>query len=97
MHNTTKYINISPEIIKGYNNSYHSGIKKIPIEVKANDENIDEILFKKYMKAKKDEPVFEIGQRVRCIINRKTFEKNRCQNGVKQYMTLHQKQVIVIN
>ena len=28
MHNTTKYIDVLPEIIKGYNNSYHSGIKK---------------------------------------------------------------------
>ena len=75
MHNTTKYIDVLPEIIKGYNNSYHSGIKKTPNEVKGNDENIDEILFKKYMKAKQDEPIFEIGQRVRCIINRKAFEK----------------------
>ena len=33
MHNTTKYINVLPNIVHAYNNSYQSGIKKAPNKV----------------------------------------------------------------
>ena len=33
MFNTTKYIDVLPQIISNYNSSYHSGIKKAPNDV----------------------------------------------------------------
>ena len=41
MYNTTKYINVLPKIIHGYNNTYHSGIKKKPNDVEDDDEDVD--------------------------------------------------------
>ena len=51
MHNTTKYIDVLPNLIPSYNNSYHSGIKKIPSEVKENDDKITSLIQSKYNQA----------------------------------------------
>ena len=76
MHNTTKYINVLPSIIHSYNNSYHSGIKHTPSEVQDTDEEIIKLTNRKYNKAKEEETIFNIGDNVRYIINRKAFEKH---------------------
>ena len=38
MFNTTKYIDVLPQIISNYNSSYHSGIKKAPNDVVDDDD-----------------------------------------------------------
>ena len=75
MYNTTKYIDVLPKIVNNYNNSYHSGIKKKPIEVTDEDEKVNELTRKKYKKAKQEEVKFNIGDKVRYILNKKQFEK----------------------
>ena len=76
MYNTTKYINMLHKIIHGYNNSFHSGIKRIPAEVGKNDDDIIQLTNRKYNKAKQEEIRFSVGDQVRYILNRKQFEKN---------------------
>ena len=73
MHNTTKYIDISPKIVNNYNDSYHSGIEKEPTEVTDEDEKVIELTRKKYKKAKQEEVQFNIGDKVRYILNKKTI------------------------
>ena len=75
MHNTTKYIDVLPKLVYNYNHSYHSAIKKKPIEVTNEDENVIELTNRKWVKAKKEETKFNDGDLVRYILNRKQFEK----------------------
>jgi len=84
MYNTTKYINVLPQIIHGYNSSYQSGIKKVPNQVEENDEEVLEIMNKKYVKAKQEETKFNDGDIVRYVINRKAFEKRSLPKWSKQ-------------
>ena len=84
MYNTTKYINVLPQIIHGYNSSYHSGIKRAPNKVQEDDEEVLEIMNKKYVQAKREETKFNDGDEVRYVINRKAFEKKSLPKWSKQ-------------
>ncbi len=75
MYNTTKYITVLPQIIHGYNMTFHTGIKKIPNEVREEDAQIIDLTNRKYNKAKQEEVKFNNGDVVRYILNRKQFEK----------------------
>ena len=76
MHNTTTYIDVLQSIVKNYNLAYHSGIKKAPIDVKDDDKDVNYTFMKKYMKAKEEEILFDIGDNVRYMLNFKQFEKH---------------------
>ena len=84
MYNTTKYINVLPQIIHGYNNTYHTGIKKIPNQVEEEDEDVIELTNRKYNKAKEEETKYNDGDVVRYIINLKAFEKRSLPKWSKQ-------------
>ena len=73
MYDTTKYIDVLPKLMINYNNSYHSGIKGIPNMV--NNRKLNELNTKKFIQAKTEEKMFNIGDKVRHIINKKVFEK----------------------
>ena len=64
MHNTTTYI-VLQSIVKNCNLAYHSGIKKAPIDVKDDDKDVNYTFMKKYMQAKEEEILFDIGDNVR--------------------------------
>ena len=76
MHNTTNYIDVLPDIVKNYNMAYHSGIKKAPIDVKDEDQDVLNIFLKRYQLAKEEETIFNVGDKIRYIINFKQFEKH---------------------
>ena len=76
MYNTTTYIDVLQKIVENYNLAYHSGIKKAPVDVKDDDKDVNDIFLKKYMKAKEEEVIFNIGDNVRYILNFKQFEKH---------------------
>ena len=76
MHNTTAYIDVLQSIVKNYNLAYHSVIKKAPIDVKDDDKDVNYTFMKKYMKAKEEEILFDIGDNVRYMLNFKQFEKH---------------------
>ena len=72
-YHTHNYISVLNKIIKNYNNSYHKGIQSTPSN--PNENKISELNLKKLLEAKEEETKFEIGDTVRCVINRKTFQK----------------------
>ena len=76
MHNMTTYIDVLQSIVKNYNLAYHSGIKKAPIDVMHDDKVVNYTFMKKYMKAKEEEIIFNIGDNVRYMLNFKQFEKH---------------------
>ena len=55
MCNTTKYIDVLPQIIPNYNSLYRSGIKKAPNDVDDDDEDVIKVINRKYNKAKNEE------------------------------------------
>ena len=87
-HNTTKYINVLPNIIHSYNNSYHSTIKKKPVEVEEEDEGVEQIYNRKYNKAKLEEIIYDVGDKVRYIINLTAFQKGTLPRWSKMIHTI---------
>ena len=75
MHNTTKYIDVLPNIVYNYKHSFHSQIKKAPIEVDEEDEKVIELTRRKIEKAKQEETKFHVGDNVRFILNKALFDK----------------------
>ena len=75
MFHTTRYIDALPRIISNYDSSYHSGIKRAPKNVTEDDEEVIEIMNKKYNRAKLEETKFNVGDTVRYILNRLQFDK----------------------
>ena len=73
MMNTTRYITVLPQIVKNYNNTYHSTIKCKPN--KPNEEVIREINLTKTMNALLEEQTYDIGDRVRYLKNPILFQK----------------------
>ena len=74
-HKTTKYIDVLDDLIKNYNSTYHSTIKCAPKDADKHIEEINNIMIKKYSKAKQNETIFNIGDKVRHMINLSIFEK----------------------
>ena len=74
-HKTTRYIDVLQSLIDNYNNTYHSTIKCTPNKAYKNIDKINMIMMKKYMKAKDNEQVFNISDKVRHMINLSIFEK----------------------
>ena len=88
MHNTTKYIDVLTDLIYSYNNTYHTTLKKSPIEVKNNDGDINNMYLDKYMKAKNNETIYNIGDKVRHLLNRNLFEKKSLAKWSKTIYTI---------
>ena len=86
MYNTSTYIDVLPDMIHNYNNSFHSGIQKIPSNVKVNDDDISNLFMEKILKASPEENKFNINDHVRYIINPRTFEKG---TNAKWSKTIH--------
>ena len=76
MHNTTAYIDVLQTIVKNYNLTYCIGFKKAPVDVKDDDKDVNDMFMKKNMKAKEEEIIFSIGDKVRYILNLNQFEKH---------------------
>ena len=73
--NTTKYIDVLPELVESYNDSYHSTIKMKPCEVRENEPKITALFNKKYNDALHEEQKLNINDEVRYIINKAAFAK----------------------
>ena len=74
-HNTMTYINILPDILKSYNNSYHTTIRMAPNQTTSENEHI--VYENVYSRKKKTKPLklkpfrYKIGDNVR-IVSKKT-------------------------
>ena len=74
--NTTRYIDILPELVTGYNHSYHRSIKMRPIDVKVSDETvIRQRLYGGKGKRVEKKYKYWIGDLVRISKARRVFEK----------------------
>ena len=76
--NTNKWINMLPFLIENYNTTYHSTIKMTPEDVwlGATPKNLTENTKRTYRAIQIAEN-FKIGDKVRTLVDRKTFNKGR--------------------
>ena len=74
--NTLTYINVLPELVSSYNNTYHQSIKMKPRQMtKANEAQVWDTLYEDDVR----KPVrfkFQVGDRVRIIKVKRMFEKS---------------------
>lgn len=85
-NNTNTFINSLQDLIYNYNHSVHSTIKSTPAN--PDIEGIKNINLHRYLEAKQQEQKFEIGDKVRYIINRSAFEKGTNPRWSKQIHTV---------
>ena len=82
-NNTRKYVDVLPELIDGYNNSFHRSIKMNPNDVnKQNEKIVFTNLYKNHLQPRKAN-TFNIGDRVRILsgpglfrFSKRSFVKN---------------------
>ena len=91
-HQTGRYIDILPDIIKKYNSTYHHSIKCTPIDARkpANYQHVFDALYnsKKQKEREKQTPKFKIGDKVRITKKKKTFEKGYTTNWTEEIFTV---------
>ena len=85
--NTLKYVDVLPELMNSYNNTYHRSIKTKPSLVSKNNEK--EVWYTLY----KDEPTrkgytFEIGDQVRISKSKRLFDKGYLQSWNEEVFTI---------
>ena len=74
------YFNVLDDIVKKYNNTYHSTIKMKPIDVKDNN-------FTKYIEESNEkDPKFKISDHVRISKYKNIFAKGYIPTGVKKFL-----------
>ena len=88
---TKKYLNVLPNLVKSYNNTYHRSIGMTPntaSKIKTPEEKA--ALFMKLYPAedKKDKPSFNIGDMVRVSRLKKTFRKGYLANWSEEIFTI---------
>ena len=86
MNKTNNYIDHLKDLVYNYNNSYHSAIKSTPVN--ADPIQIKADLAVRQMDALMGENTFEVGQKVRYIINKTTFEKGATAKWSKTVHTI---------
>ena len=89
-HNTNKFIDVIDDLVYNINNSYNTGINSIPNN--PNVLQIEQIMTRKYIKALETEKVFNIGDHVRCILNKQLFDKGSKPRWSSLIYTIEKKQ-----
>ena len=84
--NSTQYLNILPELLNEYNNSYHSSIKMTPVEAsKLKNQGIVYYNLYSDLKPLNTKPKFKVGDTVRISkYKRKTFDKSYTPNWTEE-------------
>ena len=74
--NSLNYTSIIDDVMLGLNNRYHRGIGRAPSEVnKRNQREVHEFQYGKYLRSRKRQPKFKIGDTVRISRERLAFRK----------------------
>ena len=82
------YFNVLDDIVKKYNNTYHSTIKINPIDVKDNN-------FTKYIEeSNKKDPTFKIGDHVRISKYKNVFAKGYTPNWSEIFIVKKKKKTV---
>ena len=96
-HETRKWIDVIQKLVDAYNNSYHSTIRKKPIEA-SKEENSETVwwnIYGAYITADTGLPAYKVGQTVRISKYKSIFEKGYLPNYTEEYFKI--KQIIVGN
>ena len=86
-NNTMKYIDILPNLIKKYNNTYRRSIKSTPEFARAPSSNqhvYDALYNRREDNDVEAKPKFKIGDRVRILKKEKMFEKGFTPNWTEE-------------
>lgn len=88
-NNTHKYIDILPELVKRYNETYHRSIRTTPSKA-TNPDNFNHVYASLYGGMKKliKKPKYKVGDRVRIIKKKRTFEKGFTTNWSEELFTV---------
>ena len=89
-NNTKNYINKLDELIERYNNTYHRSIGCTPSQARqpAYYQQVFENLYAKRIQERKLPPKFKVGDYVRIIKKKKTFEKGFTSNWTEELFTI---------
>lgn len=75
-NHTYRYLNVLNKLVQSYNHTYHSSIKRAPVEVNSgNEKDVWITLYGDLKNAKKKPCVFKVGDTVRVSKHKLTFEK----------------------
>ena len=89
-NNTTRYIDVLPQIIERYNSTYHRSIKTTPTLARepSKRQHVEESLYHDRRSPLLRRPKFEVGDRVRILKKKKTFEKGFTSNWTEELFTV---------
>ena len=93
-HKTRKYIDVLEDLVNGYNNNYHSGIKRAPSSIdKENEVDVwaQQYLPKKSQKVEKIKFKFSKGDMVRISNARNPFSRGFGQTFSEELFTIKQR------
>ena len=90
-HKTRRYVDVLPDLVHNYNNTYHRSIQRAPAQVNAR--NVLKVWKTLYGKPGKPEtsPKFQVGDRVRISKAKRTFEKGYLPNWTTELFTISRK------
>lgn len=89
--NTLTYIDVVPQLVKSYNNTYHRSIKMKPTQVtKASEAKVWETLYGDDVD-KRVQFKFQVGDRVRISKVKGLFEKSYLPNFTEEMFTIHKR------
>ena len=88
-HNTKRYIDILPSLVKSYNNTYHHSIKLTPNQVNNdNEEKVWQRLYGNPSEKKRERKKYPLGSRVRISKVKGLFEKGYLPNWTDELFTI---------
>ena len=89
-NNTQKYKDILPSMVEKYNNSYHRSIKLKPTDARkpANYKHIHNALYAKVNARKAILSKFHVGDKVRIVRKKGTFEKGFTPHWTEEVFTI---------
>ena len=89
--NTLTYIDVLPQLVKSYNNTYHRSIKMKPTQVtKANEAKVWDTLYGSDVQ-KRVRFKFQVGDRVRISKVKRMFEKPYLPNYTEEMFTIYKR------
>jgi hypothetical protein len=86
-HKTRRYVDVLPDLVHGYNHTYHRSIRRAPAQVIA--KNVLKVWKTLYGKPGKPETcTLKVGDRVRISKAKRTFEKGYLPNWTTELFTI---------
>ena len=89
-NNTNRYVDVLPDLVKGYNNTRHSSIKMTPVEAsrEKNELRVWRTLYPDHLERCDINPEFSVGDKVRISKKKKTFKKGYTTRWTEEIFTI---------